>query len=232
LGLNILEDVSVPTRSLILDFKNVIDVGCGDKFMVVITSDANFKGPNQNLRFFQSQNLMLMNSKWQNLINFSHRKATFVNNLELMHKDSLNAIGLDIPNMKKMKSLNMFPKPELKNNSQVIPKPESKNNSQVVLSQKQEVVDSKELISKKELVERSMQLIMDLDIVQKDQKRRESKTYAQGFIPHDHRIEHHRNISQHSKISNFESLREIQEESVDVIVNNEPLTLKSKDFFF
>lgn len=160
--------------------------------MVVLTCEANYKGPNFNLRFFQSQNLQLMNSRWQSLINFSHQKAVFINNLELNRKDSISPLA----GVKRQQSLipKVLSKPDIA--VKAYPKSEQKQEN------KAETEALKELMTKKELVEKSFQLIMDLDVAQKEINNK------QGIIPFDHR----RNLSQNSKMSNDQSLKEINED--------------------
>lgn len=193
-----MEDAPLPQRLTILESKIVLDVACGDKFMVVIAAESNFKGPNLNLRNFQTQNFMLMSSKWQNLIKFSHQKAVFINNLENNLRESS---PIDPLNIKKMKSLKL-----------------SNQKSEVIKTYQKLENEEKNFVSKKELVEKSQHLIMDLDIAQKEITKAETKSYAQGFSPHDHRGKHHhhhiKNVSNHTKISENDTFREIKEEDV------------------
>lgn len=195
-----MDDAPFPQRLMILESKMVLDVACGDKFMVVIAAESNFKGQNLNLRNFQTQNFMLMSSKWQNLINFSHKKAVFINNLENNLRDSS---PLDPQNIKKMKSLKL-----------------SNQKSEVMKTNQKFENEEKNFVSKKELVQKSQNLIMDLDIAQKEITKTETKSYAQGFSPHDHKGEHqhqhhhNKNVSNHTKISENDTLREIKEEEV------------------
>lgn len=180
----------------ILEGKNVLDVGCGDRFMVILATDLNFYCPNKNLKSFQSQNIMLLNTKWDNLIDFSHRKLAFINNIELLRKES--GAEAEIQNLIQLNSL----KTDI--NSKMIEFP---------------VESPKEMLSKRKLVEMSHKMLISMDEFQKvDIKRTESRTFTQGFKKFDNRLEHHRrgDFSNSSKRNVINSLQKIN-------INEEPL---------
>ena len=142
---------------------------------------------------FKGKTQSLQNGK------ISENFPVFINNLENNLRESS---PLDPKNIKKMKSLKLSnQKSEVINTYQKIEKIEN---------------DEKNFVSKKELVQKSQHLIMDLDIAQKEITKAETKSYAQGISPHDHRGGHHhkKNVSNHTKISENATLREIQEEEI------------------
>ena len=180
--------------------------------MVVLAANFNFKGPNQNLKYFQSQNKLLLEGKWQNLIDFSHKKAVYINNLENMRKETLMDIPTQIKKLKTLKSLK-------KNEPFVSIKEES----------------HKEIITKKHLIEKSYQLLMELEENAKETQKKELKNYEQ-CIQNDHKENIRGSLNISKKISNqqIESLYdlEIKEESLVEIKTLPELTLKSKIYFF
>jgi len=188
----------------------VIDIGCGDKFMVVLAANFNFKGPNQNLKYFQSQNKLLLEGKWQNLIDFSHKKAVYINNLENMRKETLMDISPKMNTLKTLKSL--------------------KKNEPLSVSLKFKQESHKEIITKKQLIEKSYHLLMELEENEKETLKKESKNYAKG-IQNDHKEHKRRSSNSTKKVLNhrIESLcaLDIQEENLLEIKTLPELYLKS-----
>lgn len=200
LGINTLDDVLDPCCVSILEKKVIIDVGCGDKFTLVLAADPNFRGPNKNLRNFQSQNFALLNTKWQNLIEFSHKKAVFINNLENTRKDSTNMI--EIPLIAHQISTNLKKNQSVESNVNRLSTNSPRQN-------KKQLTFNQELMSKKQILEKSKNLIENLDDTQREAKNKEIKSYAQLIIPHKHQEGHHREQSSSSK-KNVEKIKSLE----------------------
>ena len=133
--------------------------------MVIITADSNLKGINLNLKNFHSQSKLLLDTKLHNLVEFSHKKAIFINNLENMRKETLG----DIPPINKMKSLNLSLKKETS----------TYNNLNIL---EPHLKDPK---TKKQLIEKSYNLLMDLEDTQRETKEKELKGYEKEIQAHE-----------------------------------------------
>lgn len=185
LAINTLDDLTIPSFVSIIESKTVVDVGCGDKFTIILAVEPNFKGPNNNLKSFQKQNVVLLNTKWQNLIEFSHKKALFVNNLEFMRKES--GTFLDLPNVPKLRSVVRHQ----------------------TSSPKKHQKEHPDLLSKKQIFDKSQQLIEELDGAQREIKMKDAKSYTQIIMPHEHKG-HQREYSRSSKKGDKENIQSLK----------------------